>query len=78
MAYIITTFNKYSRWDLEHQRYKFTINDIPYAIFEIEYSWGIPQLPVRFDATDDHPEYYHIYDNFEEAKSFAIFVKSIN
>ena len=36
MAFIIDTYNKYNRWDREHARYVFEINENWSAIMEVD------------------------------------------
>ena len=66
MAFLIGTYNKYDIWDREHSKYKFEINGVWYAIKEVKMEWGLPQLGFRADM-DEHPEYYHIYEKYEDA-----------
>ena len=40
MAYIIDTYNKWSKWDREHAAECFIINGVEYAIKEVELEWG--------------------------------------
>ena len=49
MAYVIDTYNRWSKWDREHSVYVFSINENWYAIKEVELEWGFPILPFRTD-----------------------------
>ena len=75
MAYIISTYNKYDQWNREHARYKFEINGIWYAVFEVEMDWGVPKLPFYTDRNESAYE-YHIYDTYEDAMKFVWEIKS--
>lgn len=70
MAYVIDTYNRWSKWDREHSVYTFTINDNWYAIKEVELEWGFPVLPFRADM-DQHPEDYYVYGTYGDALQFV-------
>lgn len=77
MAYIIDTYNKFSKWDKQHSVYVFEINKNWYAIKEVQLIWGQPQLPIDIE---DHcnPNSYFIYDTKEQAMTFVRQMKSLN
>ena len=77
MAYIIDTYNEYSKWDRSHSVYTFTINEQMYAIKRVELQWGIPQLPSHIDREVD-PTSYFIYNSREEALDYIKQIKSLN
>ena len=77
MAFIIDSYNKYDIWDRQHARYKFRINGNWYAIKEVILFWGVPQLGMKVDQSQN-PEAYFIYDTYEEALEFAKKMKSLN
>ena len=64
MAYIIKSYNKYSKWDKEHATYVFSINDNAYAIMGVGMEWGLPQVPSSLEYEEDL-HMYHIYDTKE-------------
>ena len=53
MAYIIKSYNKYSKWDKEHATYVFSINDNAYAIMGVGMEWGLPQVPSSLEYEED-------------------------
>lgn len=69
MAFIIDTYNKYDSFDRQHTRHTFFINDIQYAIKEVELQWGQPILPLRINA--EQQPYYNVYATLQEAMAFA-------
>ena len=70
MAYLISTYNRFSKWDREHARYRFTLNDNTYAIMEVDLIWGQPQLATDTMATDN-PNSYHLYETYTDALQFV-------
>lgn len=50
MAFIIDTYSKFDRWDKEHAVHIFIVNDVWYAIKEVELEWGVPILPEKVDS----------------------------
>lgn len=77
MAYIIDTYNQYSRWDREHTKYIFELNEQWYAIKEVILNWGVPDLPQQVDR-DLYPETYQIYNTYEDAMEFVHTMKQLN
>ena len=79
MAYIIDSYNKYDSWDREHQRKIFEINEQWYAIYEVELEWGLPQLRERIDRDmEKEAQRLHVYDTYEDALQFVLWMKSVN
>lgn len=76
MAFIIDTYNKYDRWDRQHARYVFEINENWSAIMEVEIQDGLPVLPTRLD--DINPSVYFIHNTYEDALSYVKLLKSLN
>ena len=77
MAYIIGLYEKYDSWDRNHAVYKFEINGIQYAIYEVELVWGLPKLKYQI-GLEDAPEAYFIYETKEDAMRFVMEMKSLN
>ena len=77
MAFIIDKYDKYSRWDREHSKYIFEINEQWYAVKEVILFWGKPQLPTKIEY-EQNPETYFIYNTEEEAMAFVRKMKSYN
>ena len=77
MAFIIDTYSKFNRWDREHAVHIFTVNEVWYAIKEVELEWGMPILPEKVDS-DTRPSSYFIYGSKEEALRFVSLMKSLN
>ena len=77
MAYIIGSYDKYSRWDREHSLYTFFINGVEYAIKEVILNWGVPQLPSTIEE-DENPETYHLYDTYDDAYNFVKYLRTLN
>lgn len=76
-AFIIDTYNRFDTFDREHSRYIFEVNEVQYAIKEVQLKWGKPKLPLRIgDNRDQEP--YHIYDTFEDAMRFVQIIKLAN
>ena len=78
MAYIIDTYNRWDKWDRKHAVFVFTVNDVPYAIKNVNLEWGQPQLPMRIEQETQNQPPYYIYGSLEEAIEFAKHIKSIN
>ena len=77
MAYIIGTYNKYDQWDRSHSVQRFTLNDVWYAIYEVEMVWGIPMVKYSVDK-DERAEMYHVYETLEDAQAFIRQIKQYN
>lgn len=79
MAFIIEKYNRYDRWDREHSKYIFEINEQWYAVKEVILFWGQPQLPIRIERNEKPETYpYFIYDTEEQAMEFVKLMKSLN
>ena len=76
MAYIISTYNKYDQWDRAHSVYKFEVNEVWYAIKEVEMEWGLPRLPQYADRDEDL-RCYQVYDTKEDAMQFVRQVRQL-
>lgn len=70
MAFLISTYNRFSKWDREHARYRFFINNNAYAIMEVNLIWGQPQLATD-TMTTDNPNSYHLYESYADALQFV-------
>ena len=77
MAFVIGLYDKYDVWDREHSVYKFEINGSWYAIKRVEMEWGLPQVGLRVD-NNEHPEYYYVYSEYEDALEFVRQMKLVN
>lgn len=77
MAFIIDTYNKFDRFDKQHSIYRFSINEVEYAVKEVELFWGQPLLPEKVDQ-EQHPENYRVYGSLEEAMEFVHIMKRLN
>ena len=77
MAFIIDRYNRFDKFDKEHSKYVFEINEQQYAIKEVILFWGQPQLAVDIQH-DQNPETYHLYESYEEAMEFVQRMKKIN
>lgn len=77
MAYIIGTYNKYDQWDRSHSVQRFVLNDVLYAIYEVEMVWGLPALKYSVD-NDDRADMYCVYERLEDAQAFIRQLKRFN
>lgn len=77
MAFIIGAFNKYDMWDRTHSVYKFSINDMQYAVYEVDMCWGLPALKFQV-GQEDVPDSYFIWESEEEAREYIKELKSLN
>ena len=77
MAYIIGTYNKYDQWDRSHSVQRFMLNDVLYAIYEVEMVWGLPALKYSVDS-DDRADMYQVYEKLEDAQAFIKQLKQFN
>lgn len=55
MAFIVDTYNKYNKWDREHSQFHFKINDVEYAIKEIN---DILELPRSIEDNTSLSTYF--------------------
>ena len=78
MAFIIGTYNRFEQFDREHARYKFELNGQWYAVKEVELEWGVPKIPLHIDQSEDSNRQYYVYDTYEDAMKFVMYVKSMN
>ena len=79
MAFIVDRYNRYERWDREHARFVFFINDMQYAVKEVELDWGIPQLQQKVDRDmEQDAKQMYVYDTFEKAMEFVRKMKKLN
>ena len=76
MPYIIDTYNKFNGWDRAHAKFKFDLNSVQYAIFEISFENGPKLSPTVLH--DKNPETYHIYEQYEDALQFVKHMKYLN
>lgn len=77
MAFIIDTYNRFDRFDKQHSVYRFSINEVEYAVKEVELFWGQPLLPEKVDQ-EQHLESYRVYGSLEEAMEFVHIMRRLN
>ena len=53
------------------------LNDVVYAIYEVEMIWGLPQLKYSVDS-DDRADMYYVYEKLEDAQAFVRQIKQFN
>ena len=77
MAYVIDRYNRFDQWDREHSVYVFEMNEQWFAVKEVGMEWGLPQLPMRMNGTQDwETQYMHVYDTQEDAMKFVFAMKA--
>lgn len=72
MGYIIDTYSHWNKWEREHQRYVFEINETIYAVYELDGT-----LPTYIDKEFDLEEHMQ-YKSLEAAKIFARTLRKLN
>lgn len=75
--FIIDTYSQYLPTSVkELARYIFSLNDILYAIYEVELEWG--QINMERPIEEEHiPDFYY-FNSYEEALDFVKQLKKIN
>ena len=72
MGYIIDTYSRWNTWERTHQRHIFYMNDIAYAIYELDGT-----QPTYIDKEFNLNE-YQVYKSLEAAKLFVREIKKLN
>ena len=82
MAYVIDTYNRFDQWDRAHAVKVFEINDVQYAVKEVELEWGLPKFPLRIDEEWRHNLEYlkliKVYEKLEDALKFVQIMRGLN
>ena len=73
MAFIIDTYNKFNGWDRAHAKFKFDLNAVQYAIFEVSFPDDLQLSSDMYKERD--PKAYHIYEHYEDALQFVKHIK---
>lgn len=53
VVYIIDTYNRYNSFDRENSKHTFQINNMWYAIKEVQLVDGKPALPIQIESNND-------------------------
>ena len=76
-VYIIDIFDKYSPKSVQEQVcYKFTVNDIPYAIYKVGFEWG--QMQMERPLEEEQLPNFHYFNTYAAAYAFAQRMRRIN
>lgn len=82
MAFVIDSYNRFDKFDREHSVKVFEINEVQYAVKEVQLEWGLPVLQEKIGEEwrqdREYLKLFKVYETLEDAMKFVQLMRGLN